>query len=1241
MSFVHLHVHTEYSLLDGAAKIGPLVRAAKESGQKAIAITDHGVMYGVVDFYKAAKKEGIKPILGCEVYVAPRRRTDKTHHLDSSSHHLVLLCKNEVGYRNLLALVSDAYVEGFYNRPRTDFEMLEQHHEGLICLSACLAGEVPQALLAGNYEGARAIALRYKALFGEDYYIEIQDHGLAEQKRILPLLARLAEDCGIGLVATNDVHYTEKADAAAQKVLMAIQMGRTVDDKDAPFFETQEFYLKSGLEMTELFSAYPGAIDNTGRIAGQCEVELEFGKYHLPAFPLPEGVTAPQALRHEVERGFARRFPEGNAAAWERVEFELSTIETMGFSDYFLIVSDFIRHSREQGIAVGPGRGSAAGSLVSYCLGITDIDPLKYDLLFERFLNPDRVSMPDIDIDFCYERRDEVKEYVANKYGRDHVAQIVTFGTMLARGAIRDTGRALGIPYAEVDTVAKLVPAELGMTLKRALEVSPQLRELRDQSPTVANLLDMAMRLEGMPRHSSIHAAGVVITREPIHHYVPLQKSDELLVTQFPMGTLEELGLLKMDFLGLRTLTLIQKAEEMIRRHTPEFSIEEQDVNDPAVYRMYTKGDTEGVFQVESAGMRSMLQGMKPNCFEDIVAAIALYRPGPMDSIPKYIENKQNPARVTYRTPELAPILDVTYGCIVYQEQVMAIVRQLAGFSLARADLVRRAMSKKKHEVMEKEREVFIHGAVREDGTVEVEGCVRRGIPAPVASAIFDDMASFASYAFNKSHAAAYALVSYRTAWLKCYYPKEFMAALLTTVLENTDKVAEHTAECIKMGIPVLPPDINESEQGFTVTGDSIRYGLVAIKGIGYHLIDNLLKERRENGPFRSFSDFIDRTIDKEINKKAVYSLIAAGAFDRFGHHRVQLLRAFEQLMDDAASLRRSNVEGQLDLFGNAPALNEPVYEDIPEMLPEEKLRLEKEVTGFYLSGHPLSQYQEEMDKIGAVPLRALLKVGEPDCPYHDGETVIVAAAITAKRLRTTRSNSQLAFLTLEDVSGTMNCMVFASTIERYGTLLQKDQVVGIRGRISAREDELLLICNEIWALGDPPPTRLTRPGDRWVPSSSNPWEPPPDDWNPPPCDWAPSSEAWLPPPPERRSDPSGLPPAPGRGEPSRLPPGRPLQPQTPTAPPAPRKEGGKPVPPGLYLKLPGMGSREMERLTVLLSIFSGNLPVFVRLADSGKLVRHPQGAGQVDYLAAQVAELVGRENVFLSLPAAPDAGNT
>ncbi|NLT58598.1 MAG: DNA polymerase III subunit alpha [Clostridiales bacterium] len=1166
MGFTHLHVHTEYSLLDGACRIERLPQAAADLGQRALAITDHGVLYGAIDFYKACKRAGVKPIIGCEVYVAPRSRLDRLRGTDDANYHLVLLCKDETGYQNLLKLVSEAHVNGFYAKPRIDFELLEQHAGGLICLSACLAGEIPQLLLRGDEAEARRVALRYRALFGEDYFIELQDHGLPEQQRVLMRLVQLARDCGIPMVATNDCHYIEREDAEAQRVLMAVQMGKTLEDETAMLFETDEFYLKSAQEMAERFAGFEGAIENTSVIADRCNLEFAFGKYHLPVFPLPQGTDSARLLRTVTLQGFAQRYPAGQSEAMERVEYELSVIRDMGFTDYFLIVWDFIRHAREQGIAVGPGRGSAAGSAVSYCLGITGIDPLKYDLLFERFLNPERVSMPDIDIDFCYERRGEVIDYVAEKYGRDHVAQIVTFGTMQARAAIRDTGRALGMSYADVDVVAKLVPPDLGMTLHHALEVSRPLRELYAQDQAVRGLVDMAVKLEGMPRHSSTHAAGVVITRRPVDCYVPLQKSEELLVTQYPMGTLEELGLLKMDFLGLRTLTLIEKASDMIRRHTPDFSIEALEPDDPKVYELYAKADTEGIFQFESGGMRAMLQGMRPTEFEDIVAAISLYRPGPMDSIPKYIEWKNSPEKVTYAHPMLEDILKVTYGCIVHQEQVLAILRQLAGFSAGRADLVRRAMSKKKQDVMAQERANFVQGILRPDGSVEVDGCVRRGVPEAVANRIFDEITPFASYAFNKSHAAAYALVSYRTAYLKCYHPKEFMAALLTTVLENSAKVSEYIGECIRMGIPVLPPDINESDAGFSVAGEAIRFGLVAVKNIGFALIEGLIAEREKGGPFGGLADFIDRMSGHDINKKAVFSLIAAGAFDQFGHNRAQLMAVYEGLMDDASSDRRSNVAGQLNLFGGAEGPAEPAYPRLPELPIKEKLDLEKEVTGFYLSGHPLSAYAADVRRVGGTPIRELLRAESADSPYRDGDAVTVAAVVTERRLKTLKNNSQMAFLTLEDMSGAIDCIVFASTLQQVDALLQKDAVVAMRARVSSKEEEgITLVCQEVGDIRDgPPPERAGRRaqngGERPVPLS--------------------------------------------------------------------RGEAGKGPEPGLYLKLPAMDCDEMRRLEKLLRIFSGQVPVCIRLADSGRLVRHPLRAGQVDYLRAQLAEAFGEDRV-------------
>lgn len=909
-NFTHLHLHTEYSLLDGACRIEGLMQRVKALGQTAVAITDHGVMYGCVDFYKAAKKAGVKPIIGCEVYVATRTRFDKVNRIDGSN-HLVLLCKNETGYKNLIKMVSAGFTEGFYNKPRVDHELLEEYHEGLICLSACLAGEIPQALLAGDYEKAKNLARYYEDLFGKgNYYIEIQDHGLDEQRTVLPLLVRLSRETGIPLVATNDAHYLEKEDSRMQHILICIQTNKTVNDDDVLEFGTDEFYVKSTEEMYELFSAWPEACENTNRIAEMCSFDFEFGVTKLPYFVAPDGMDNKEYFVKLCRDGLLRRYgadvPEDIRA---RLDYEISIIDRMGYINYYLIVFDFINYAKSQGIPVGPGRGSGAGSLAAYCVGITNIDPIKYNLLFERFLNPERVSMPDFDIDFCYERRQEVIDYVIRKYGADHVAQIVTFGTMAARAAIRDVGRVLDMPYGTVDGIAKLVPMEPKMTLTKALSISRELKARYDADPQVKELIDMSLKLEGMPRHASTHAAGVVITREAADEYVPLATNDGNPVTQFTMTTIEELGLLKMDFLGLRTLTVIDDAEKMIRKREPGFSMDAVPYDDQRVYAMLNAGETEGVFQMESGGMTQAVMGLQSKSLEDIIAIISLYRPGPMESIPTYIANRHNPGNVKYKTPQLEHILDVTNGCIVYQEQVMQICRELAGFSYGQADLVRRAMSKKKHDVMEKERQHFVHGNT-EPGH-ECAGCVANGISETVANAIFDDMSSFASYAFNKAHAAAYAVVAYQTAYLKRHYPREFMAALLTSVLDNTGKVIEYTAECQRMGIRVLPPDINASDAGFTVEGKDIRFGLLALKNVGRNLIATVVRER-SGTPYRSLYDFCKRLHGTEINRRAVESMIKSGAFDNLEAKRRSMMDGVEGILKSVESEARRNLDGQI-----------------------------------------------------------------------------------------------------------------------------------------------------------------------------------------------------------------------------------------------------------------------------------------------------------------------------------------
>ena len=1051
--FVHLHLHTEYSLLDGACRIGPLFDRIQELGQSAVAITDHGVMFGCVDFYKEAKKRGIKPIIGCEVYVANRTRHDKVSHMDGNN-HLVLLCKNETGYQNLIKMVSAGFTEGFYTKPRIDSELLERHHEGLVCLSACLAGEIPQKLLAGRYEEAVQRARWFENLFGKgNYYIEIQDHGLADQRTVLPQLVRLSRETGIPLVATNDAHYLRREDSTMQGILICIQTQKTVNDEDKLEFETDEFYVKSGDEMAGLFAAWPEACENTVKIAEMCNFDYEFGVTKLPAFEAPDGQDNEAYFRAQCEEGLHRRYGENPPAeAVERLEYEISVISRMGFTNYYLIVADFIRYAREKGIPVGPGRGSGAGSIAAYCVGITGIDPIRYNLLFERFLNPERISMPDFDIDFCYERRGEVIDYVIRKYGEDHVAQIITFGTMAARAAIRDVGRVLDIPYQKVDTVAKLVPMELKMTLERALKVSKPLAEACENDPQVQQLIDIARKIEGMPRHASTHAAGVVITPKAACEYVPLSTNEGAIVTQFTMNTIEELGLLKMDFLGLRTLTVISDAEKMIRRNYPSFSIEEIPLDDPAVYDLLSSGETDGIFQLESAGMKQTLVGLKPRDIEDVIALISLYRPGPMDSIPTYIRNRHNPEMVRYSTEKLAPILDVTYGCIVYQEQVMQIFRELAGFSYGQADLVRRAMSKKKHDVMEEQRSVFIYGSNKEEN--RCPGCVANGISAEVANQIFDDMSSFASYAFNKSHAAAYAIVAYQTAYLKCHHPKEFLAALMTSVLDYTGKVIGYIAESERMKVPVQPPHINESEAGFIVEGENIRYGLLALKNVGRNLIESVVAERKRSGPFLSLYDFCRRMGGSggELNKRAIESFIKSGAFDGLEKNRRSMMLSLEGILKSVEGDRKKNLEGQLNLFETGgETQNQYRMIDCEEYPQDTLLQQEKEVSGLFLSGHPLEKYREVIRQFGSVTIQQLLE-DEPE--NLDNQKVALVGIIVKVKYHTTKSNDMMAFISVEDLTGSLEALIFPKALMDAGELVKENSPVILKGRVSVKEEE-------------------------------------------------------------------------------------------------------------------------------------------------------------------------------------------
>ncbi len=1058
MAFVHLHLHTEYSLLDGACRIKPLAERVRALGQDAVAITDHGVMYGVMDFYRACKEAGVKPIIGCEVYVAPRTRFDRVHELDRSARHLILLCRNEVGYRNLSYMVSMAFLEGFYIRPRIDMDLLRAHSEGLIALSACLGGEIPRRLRNGDYEGARAHALEMKELFGEDgYYLELQDHHLPEQQPVIAGLLRLHDETGIPLVATNDAHYLTREDAGMQDVLMCVQTGKLLEDRDRMRYNTTEMYVKDEQEMKALFPNCPQAVENTAKIAQLCNVEFEFGKYHLPEFRLPPGEGDGDAYFERLcWKGFQERYPDREEALKDRLRMEMGVIRQMGFVDYFLIVSDFIGYAKGKGIPVGPGRGSAAGSMVAYCLHITDVDPIKYSLYFERFLNPERVTMPDIDIDFCIRRRQEVIDYVSQKYGEDHVAQIVTFGTMKAKAAIRDVGRVMNVPYADVDHIAKQIPFALDMTLDKALVLSKSFMDLYKGNPQMKELVDMARRVEGMPRNASTHAAGVVITCRPVYEYVPLATNDNVPVTQYTMVTLEELGLLKMDFLGLRNLTILDDAVKLVRQTEPHFKLEDIPEDDEAVFQMLSEGRTSGVFQMESAGMTGVCVGLKPKSIEDICAVIALYRPGPMDSIPRFIACAQDNRLITYKHPSLEPILKNTYGCIVYQEQVIEIFQKLAGYSLGQADLVRRAMSKKKEQDVRREQDAFIHG----DPKRKIAGCVANGISEEVAQSIYAEINDFAHYAFNKSHSLAYAIVAYQTAWFKCHHMREYMAALLTSVLDSQAKVAEYIAECKDNGILLLPPDINESGATFTVSGGNIRFGLAALKGVGVGFTNAVLTERDKGGHFTSFPEFCSRMYDCDLNKRVLDSLIRSGSFDSMGYRRSQLLKGYEQVIDTVGRERRWNLEGQFDLFGGGESSFVPsmILPDIPEFSTSERMAMEKEVTGLYLSGHPMDEYRQQVRKYHAIPITSVTAAGRENGgdvgQYGDGARVTLAGVISTVRTKTTKNNSLMAYVMLEDAAGVIELLVFSRVLDESGPYLKAGLPVVVTGRVSIRDEK-------------------------------------------------------------------------------------------------------------------------------------------------------------------------------------------
>ncbi len=1072
MEFTHLHVHTEYSLLDGSSKIKEITSRAKELGMKSLAITDHGVMYGVIDFYKAAKEVGIKPILGCEVYVAPGSRFDKQPgESESRYYHLVLLAENNTGYKNLMKIVSRGFTEGFYYKPRVDYEVLEQFHEGIIALSACLAGEVQRYLARGMYEAGCEAAKRYEGIFGKgNFFLELQDHGIPEQKYVNPQLIRMSQELGIDLVCTNDVHYTYAQDADAHDILLCIQTGKKVTDENRMRYDGGQYYLKSPEEMAELFPYAPQALENTCKIAERCNVEIEFGVTKVPHFEVPQGFDSWTYLNHLCNEGMKRRYPDADEEKKKRLEYELSVIHKMGYVDYFLIVWDYINYAKTHGIAVGPGRGSAAGSIVSYCLGITDIDPIKYSLIFERFLNPERVSMPDIDVDFCYERRQEVIDYVVEKYGKDCVVQIVTFGTMAARAVIKDVGRVLDLPYAMVDNIAKMVPREIGITIDKAIQENPDLRNAYENDAQVHDLIDKSKRLEGLPRHASMHAAGVLISQKAVDEYVPVATgADGAVVAQFVMTTLEELGLLKMDFLGLRTLTVIQDAEKLARKKNPEFSIDNINYEDKNVYDMISTGKCEGIFQLESAGMKNFMKELKPQSIEDLIAGISLYRPGPMDFIPQYIKGKNNPGDITYDCPMLEPILKPTYGCIVYQEQVMQIVRDLAGYSLGRSDLVRRAMSKKKTSVMEKERQNFIYGNPEEN----VPGCISNGIDEKTANKIYDDMIDFAKYAFNKSHAACYAVVAYQTAYLKTYYPVEFMAALMTSVVDNTDKVAGYIYACRQMNIQMLPPDVNTSDMEFSVEDNAIRFGLSAVKSLGRPTIKAIIDERSKSR-FTSMQDFISR-LYTDLNKRTLENLIKSGAFDTFGNNRRQMMSVYARMLDNEAKQGKDAISGQMSLFDLVDESEKSQFEikmpDVSEYTKEDILAYEKEVLGVYVSGHPLDEYAAMWKKhISAMSTDFEIddETGEPKVKVDSKATI--GGMIMAKSVKPTKTGQLMAYLTIEDLVGTVEVIVFPRTFSTYRNIIEGTDKLFITGRVNANADEnAKLICESVVPFEDVP----------------------------------------------------------------------------------------------------------------------------------------------------------------------------
>ena len=1178
--FVHLHVHTEYSLLDGACRIEKLLDKAKELRMKAVAITDHGVMWGAVNFYKAAKERGIKPIIGCEVYVAQRTRFDRIHALDGSSRHLVLLCKNETGYKNLIAMVSKSFTEGFYNNPRVDLDLLSEHHEGLIALSACLAGEIPRALNAGDYEAAKNAALRYNDIFGQgNFYLELQDHGLKEQKYINPQILKLSRETGIPTVLTNDCHYVEREDEMMHRVLLCIQTRRTLEDEDILDFGSKEFYFKSEDEMRALFPNYSEAADNTVKIAEKCNFEFEFGKTKLPAFTTPDGSDNKDYFVRMCRDGMKRHYGENpDKSVTERLEYEINMIDRMGYINYYLIVHDFIRYAKSVGIPVGPGRGSGVGSLAAYCIGITAVDPLKYDLIFERFLNPERVSMPDFDIDFADDRRQEIIDYVVRKYGSDHVAQIVTFGTMAARLAVRDVGRAMALPYNLCDAVAKMIPAEIGMTIEKALKSNPELKKRYEGDSSVRALIDMAKKVEGMPRHTSTHAAGVVITDKPVMEYVPLAKNDEAVVTQYTMTGIEELGLLKMDFLGLRNLSVIDNAEKLIREKNESFDINNIPEDSKEVFDMLCAGKTEGIFQFESAGMRRTTMRANPRSIEDLIAIISLYRPGPMQFIDMYVQNRHDPSKIRYRHPRLEKILGVTYGCIIYQEQVMTIFRELAGYSLGRADVVRRAMSKKKAAVLEKEKEVFINGLLDENGNIIIEGCVRRGVDKETAETIFSEIESFASYAFNKSHAAAYATLAYQTAYLRRFYPQEYFSSLMSSVLGNTPKLQEYIDECQSLGIKMLPPHVNYSGAGFAPHEGNIRYGLLAVKNLGRGLISRLQSERELNGKFKTFYEFCSRMSEKDINRRAIESLIKAGALDRLGSNRREMMMALPMIMDSLENDRKNNIEGQLGFFGTDDFEKEMRIDPKPEYSERELLAMEHEITGMYISGHPMEQFRQAFETGYAARTDRIISSAKGESSYYrDGQNVRIIGIIESVKKKMTKSNTTMAFVTAEDMYSSIEILVFPNVFETSQNAMREGDTAEFSGRLSFTEEQ------------EP---KLVADGVRRVSSMSD----------------------------------IDLPRFKSQNNRSSY---EVRQSESRQAPPQSKKAVSNP---GLYLRIKNNECREYEKALQYIDIFDGRTDVYIYFTDSRKIVRAP-ARYRVDVnnvLIRELKKLLGDNNVAL-----------